>query len=150
MRRVASIVLLVTFLFSSIPLTGYAEENSSPIIFFDDGSYLLMSIQSIDIRATGTKTGTKKADYYSSSDELLWNVTLRGTFSYTGTSADCTSTTCNVTVYNSSWYEVSKSATKSGATAYCEATLGQKFLGITIDKKTVSMSLSCDANGNLS
>lgn len=150
MRRVTSIVLLVIFLFSSIPLTGYAVENSGSIIFFDDGSYLLISIQSIDIRSPGTKTGTKKVDYYSSSDELLWNVTLRGAFSYSGTSASCTSATCNVTVYNSSWYEASKSATKSGATAYCEATLGHKILGITIDKKTVSMSLHCDANGNLS
>lgn len=111
---------------------------------------MLISIQTIDARVTGTRTGTKNYDYYSNSDELLWKVSLRGTFSYTGSSANCTAATCNITIYNSTWYEVSKSATKSGATAYGEATLGHKLLGVTIDKKTVNMSLSCDANGNLS
>lgn len=150
MKRIISLVLLVVSLLSVLPFTGNAEENGLQKILFDDGSYFLISVETMDTRASGIKSGSKKFSYYSSSDELLWDVILRGTFSYSGVSSACESVTAQVTIYNSSWYEVSKTVSKSGSTAYCEAVLGYKLVGITMNKQSASISLTCDANGNLS
>ena len=87
---------------------------------------------------------------YNSADELLWKAVLTGTFTYNGTSATCTASSCNVIIYDSDWHEISKSATKSSNTASASVTMGRKFLGITIDKETFYLSLSCDKNGVLS
>ena len=55
-----------------------------------------------------------------------------------------------MTITNTNWYIVSKSATKSGNAAVGELTMGRKFLGIIVEKVPVSMRITCDANGNLS
>lgn len=39
---------------------------------------------------------------------------------------------------------------KSGNTATADLVMGRKFLGITVQKETLNMTLTCDANGNLS
>ena len=89
-------------------------------------------------------------NHYNSADELLWKAVLTGTFTYNGTSAACTASSCNVTIYDSNCHEISKSATKSSNTASASVTMGRKFLGITVAKNDYSISLSCDKNGVLS
>lgn len=54
-----------------------------------------------------------------------------------------------VTVYNSNWYTVSKTTTRSGNTATGVLTMGKKVLGITISQPTYTTTLTCDRNGNL-
>ena len=153
MKRLLSIALLITLLITLLPTNTYAAANSeidTSIIYLDDGSYITVELTWADTRATNTKTATKTYTNKNSSGEEQWRAVLRGTFTYTGTTVACTAASCDVTITNTNWYIVSKSATKSGNAAVGELTMGRKFLGITVDKVPVSMRITCDANGNLS
>lgn len=153
MKRLLSIALLITLLITLLPTNTYAAANleaDTNIIYLDDGSYITVELNWIDNRASGTKTGSKTYTNKNSSGEEQWRAVLRGTFTYTGSAASCTAASCDVTITNTNWYIVSKSATKSGNAAVGELTMGRKFLGITVDKVPVSMRITCDANGNLS
>ena len=111
-----------------------------------------MTIQIIEngARAASSKTGQKIYTYHATSDTILWEATLSAAFSYTGDTAHCTASECNIVVYNSNWYEVSNTATRSGNVASAEFTMGRKVLGITVSKDTYNLSLACDKDGNLS
>ena len=104
----------------------------------------------VQSRASEQVSGTKPRTYYSDEGTVLWKAVLRGNFLYTGTNATCTYSACDVTVYDSAWYTVSKNPAMEGNKATCDLTMGRKVLGITVSKVPVSMVLTCDANGNLS
>ena len=153
MKRLLSIALLFTLLLALLPTNTYAATTANTeasIIQLDDGSYITVELTWIDHRASGTKTASKTHVYKNSNGEEQWRAVLRGTFTYTGTAAACTAASCDVTITNTNWYIVSKSATKSGNAAVGELTMGRKFLGITVDKVPLSMRITCDVNGNLS
>lgn len=150
MKRMISYLLVITLLIFVMPIHTYAATNEILVMQFEDGSYMtdMLSIQ--EGRASGTKTGTRTRSYYASDNTLLWQVVLTGKFSYTGSSSSCTSSSVSANIYSSDWYTVSKSASKSGNTASANAVIGEKLLGVTVDKVNVSLTLSCNANGNLS
>ena len=148
MKRIVSWILVLTLVLSVVPFCAYATDFN--VIKLDDDSYFIIEIEEIDLRASGTKSGKKTYTYNSSSGTALWKAVLNGTFTYTGSSATCTASSCDVTIYDSAWYVVSKSATKNANSATASVTMGQKILGVTTSKKTASLKLTCDANGNLS
>ena len=151
MKRFSVALLAFAMFISVIPFTGFAEEtNEQETIIFEDGSYMTETIIEISARASGTKTGSKVKRYYDADGNLEWTATLTGTFTYTGSGSTCTASSCSITVSNSAWYTVSKSATKSGNTANATVVMGKKVLGVTVTKVSANVSLSCDANGNLS
>lgn len=143
------LVLVLAFIFP-INAMAASTQSAQEVIYFEDGSYITVTLSETQARASGTKSGSKTYRYYDSNEVELWRAVLNGTFTYTGSSATCTASSCNVTIYNSAWYVVSKTATKSGNKALADLTMGKKALGITISKKSVSMQLACDANGTLS
>lgn len=140
-------LMLPVGVFAASSTPAYEPEN---IIRFEDGSYIIIELTSAETRASGTKTGTKTYTYYDNGGTEEWRAVLIGTFTYTGSSATCTASSCSVTITNTNWYEVSKTASKSGNTATAEVTMGRKWLGITVEKKTVPIQITCDANGNMS
>lgn len=151
MKRVISFVLLFTLVLGMLPISSYAlEEERSTVVYFEDGSYMTETLSIIPSRGSQTVTGSKAKNYYASDGELAWRAILTGTFTYTGSGATCTASSCSVTIYNSAWYTISKNATKSGNTASASVTMGKKLLGITVNTIPATVSLSCDANGNLS
>jgi len=149
MKKLISLVLALVMI-SLVAVSSFASVSEIERIYFEDGSFLTITIQEMDSRATGTKSGGKTYTFTNNSGDVAWKAVIVGTFTYTGTTAVCTNSSCDVTVYDSAWYEVSKTVGRSGATATCELTMGHKVLGITVSKKNVSMTLTCDANGNLS
>lgn len=153
MKRYLTVIILALLVVSMLPIGAFAVadvQETENIIYLDDGSYITIELSCMESRASGTKTGSKTYTYYGSDDVESWRAVLRGTFSYTGSSATCTASSCDVTISNTAWYVVSKTASKSGSSAVGELTMGLKWLGITIDKETISMRITCDANGNLS
>lgn len=61
MKRLLAFALSV-LLFALIPLNAFAAENideNTTVIYFDDGSYLVETIQVREMRASGTKSGSK-------------------------------------------------------------------------------------------
>lgn len=153
MKRLFSIILVALLVVTLMPIQTFAttdiRENSN-VVYYEDGSYVIIELTYKETRASGTKTASKTYKYYNSDDVEQWRAVLSGTFSYTGSSATCTASSCNVTISNSAWYVVSKSATKSANVAIGEVTIGRKFLGITVDKESATIRITCDANGNLS
>ena len=150
MKRFISLILIAIILVNIVPFYGRAVENQCEIICFDDGSYLLAELVDYNCRASGTKTGSKKYTYYDSTDVAQWQVVLTGKFSYTGSSATCTSSSISASIYDSSWTVVSKSASKSGNSATGYARIGDTVAGVVVTIVPVNLTLSCDANGNLS
>lgn len=151
MKRIISVLLLLVVFASIVPVYGFAvNDDVVSISYFEDGSYLVETFSERQLRASGSKAGTKSTTYHSQDGTALWKATLTGTFTYTGSSATCTGSSCNVTIYNSEWYTISKSATKSGNIAYASVTMGKKLLGVTVAQMPASVSIKCDANGNLS
>ena len=153
MRTLFKIAILVVLVLAMFPVSVFAAEdtqNTNDIIYLEDGSYITIELVVMESRATNTKTGSKIYRYKDSDGVELWSATLTGTFSYTGSSATCTASSVSVSIISDNWHNISKSASKSGASATGEVTMGKKFLGITINKETVSMRLTCSASGTLS
>ena len=150
MKRIFCGMLVLILAFGILPIAASADPGEREIIYFEDGSYLVSEVIPVSTRASGTISGTKPYTYYSNDGRALWKATLNGTFRYTGSSATCTSASINVSIYDSSWYTISKSAEKSGSSATGSASIGMKSAGVTIKTVPVSMSLTCDANGKLS
>lgn len=148
MKHVICCFLIVLLIISVFPLAASAEDNNT--VYFHDGSYITIDICVVQSRADDSVSGSKTYTYHDSDGTSAWKAVLSGTFSYTGSTATCTTSNCNVTIYDSAWYTVSKSASKSGNSATAVLTMGKKLLGVTITRVPINMSLSCDANGNLS
>ena len=146
MKRVVSVLMLVFFLFSALPMAGAAEAVSEERIELGDGYYLIAETFQSDARASKSVSGSKPYTCYDSAGTALWKVTLYGTFTYTGSSATCTASSISTTIYDSSWSTGSKSASKSGNKATGSATMKKS----TVKSVPVSLSLSCSASGSLS
>ena len=100
--------------------------------------------------ATGSKTASKTLYVKNASDQVLWYVKVTGTFTYTGSSSTCTSSSVTAEAYDTNWKIISKSSSKSGKTANAIAKGGMYRNGLIIETLTKNVSLTCDANGNLS
>lgn len=152
MKKIFSLILLTVFTLSLFSVNVAGATDSENTIYFDDGSYIVISnIETTNIaRATNTITGQKHYTYYDSANTQIWKATLKGTFTYTGSSATCTSSKITYTIYDSSWKITEATATKSGNKAMGDVTAKKYFLGIptkTVDK---TITITCSANGTLS
>jgi hypothetical protein len=152
MKKLGYYIAVVILLLGILPYQASASPitESEEIIRLENGDYITVEFVVIDSRAASTKTGQKSYVYKNNNGTEQWRATLSGTFTYTGTTATCTSSGCTTSVSNSAWYEVSRSAGKSGSSATAEVTMGEKFLGITINKESISMKLTCSPTGTLS
>lgn len=151
MKQILSLVLSIVLLFSMAG-TVFATENSNTteIVYLEDGSYLVIeTIQSM-ARSNDTTSGFKRITGVDTDGVTRWRAILTGSFTYDGTTATCTDSSVTTYVYASNWYEVSKTAGKSGNTATGSVTMGRTVLGITVAKETYNMTLTCSANGTLS
>ena len=149
MKKLVVFMLCAALIVPLLPVVGYAAEGEKEIMHFADGSYLLIELSANGSRATEQVTGNKKYTYYDGNNTAQWRATLTGTFTYTGSSATCTASSVDMTIYNSDWYVSYKTAGKSGNKATASVMMKK-----TSDKVTssvpVSLTLSCDASGNLS
>ena len=89
-------------------------------------------------------------DYTSSNGITQWKATLKATFTYDGSTSRCTSVDSpSVVIYDNTWSLDSKSCSKSGNTATGNITMAKKLL-LGSSKAPITLTLSCDKNGNLS
>lgn len=155
MKRFIAFFLAMLFTLS-FSTTAFAYDTSlansyqiSNTEYFSDGSYIITTLTESQMRSS--KSGTKRQDFYSSSDVLQWRVVLNGTFTYNGTTSSCTSSSYSVTIYNNDWFKYSGNAYKSNNKAYVDVTMKRRgLLGIIVQTCKVNIQLACDKNGNLS
>ena len=150
MKRIFVGILALVLVLSMIPVRAVAAEKQVETFYLDDGSYMTVELITKGSRASGNVSGSKTTTYNNSSGTALWQVTLTGDFSYTGSGATCTSTAIDVTIFDSSWYTIYKTSGKSGNKATGSATIGKSVGGTAVTKVPVSLTITCDANGNLS
>lgn len=151
--RICKCLIAILLIITLIPVHAFASQNiDAPenIVYYDDGSYLVINTTISDARVGFTRNAVREYTYYASNGDTKWVATLKATFTYDGTSCTCASSSLFVNILDDAWYIVSKEEGKSGNTATGELTMGYKFLGITTTKKTVSMRITCDKDGNLS
>lgn len=150
MRRLFSLFLSVVLLLSMAGTVFASENSTSEIIYLENGSYLVIeTVQSMS-RSANTTSGFTRITHISESGETRWRAILTGTFTYDGTTATCTESSVTTYVYADNWYEISKTAGKSGNTATGSVTMGRTVLGITVAQETYNMTLTCSPNGTLS
>lgn len=157
MKKLAAVLAAVTLFLCILPMQTFAAESEvgRNVTYYADGSYSVVSItegeqSKVSARATTYRDGTKVYTHYSSSGTVEWRATMRATFSYTGSSATCTSVdNLSVNIYDSGWSLASKSTRRSGNTAYGDVVMERSIIGGT-QGVPVTLTLSCDKNGNLS
>ena len=133
----------------------FADQTISIVEQLENGDYIKTVIH-YDTTPTSegtpmrsTITGTKTSSYLNSNDEVMWEVSVTGTFSYNGSSSSCTSCSHSATAYGSTWSIKRSGSFKSGNTATAYATATHTILNVSYDH-TFSVDLSCSANGTLS
>ena len=149
------VLFIMAALFSTWHITfasASIENDNSQIVRLEDGSYIVITIE--DVQSSNSfaffagkqiKSGTKKYDYYNSSDELVLVFRVHGTFEYNGVSASATGATYSYDIYSSEWFFVDGSATCSKATATATGRFKRSLF-----PSSVSASLTCSPTGILS
>lgn len=171
MKRIISVFLsIILLLFSVLPAFG-AEKPAEEREYFEDGSYITVSV---DERPENESTGgifaklldflrrlidffkgqktvskTKKLNYYSADDELLWTARLKGEFVYTKNSAVCTLAEFSTEIYDSDWQLVSSSCRETENLAVADFTIRQYKLLVPLKTVERTMKLECDTQGNV-
>ena len=151
-KQILSAILMIIVFLSSFVLPAGAKEadtavTTTEVELLDNGDSIETELITYTVLggAKATKSGQKTKSYKNSSGAVMWSVTVYGTFSYTGSSATCTSASRSTTCPGSGWTIVSSSASKSGNTATAKATAGYNNSNFSL-----TVSLKCSANGTLS
>jgi len=152
MKKALSLALVLAFALSSFCINTTAGTDYENIIYFEDGSYIVISevTETTVARASNTKGGIKSYTHYDSGGDAQWKATLDAQFTYTGSSATCTSSKITYTIYDSSWKITEATATKSGNKATGDVTAKKYFLGIPTKTIEQTITITCSVNGTLS
>lgn len=153
-HRLAFLVLCITIIYL-VPVHAFAMngQDVGTTIYNEDGSYVVVTISTDNLlitRASKTRTATVKHDYHNAAGDLDWTASMTASFSYDGLTSRCTSVgTPVITIYDNIWSVYSKSSSKNSNTATGNITMAVKQL-IGTSKFPVTMTLTCDKNGNVS
>lgn len=154
MKKLISVFLALLMLLS-FPMISYADDSkvveytNGNIEYYEDGSYSVTTIEinTISTLAASTVKQTKTISHYNSKNEKQWDITVTGTFTYTGSSATCTNSTVSYKIYDTHWKVTSSQASKSGRTATGDFTLKRYFLGIPTETVNKTLTLTCSNTG---
>lgn len=126
------------------------QKQVKVIHVFDDGSQLLEGQPTVITQTRSSKTGQKPYYHCNSSGTVLWTATVIGTFTYNGSTSYCTNASYETQVSGSTWSEQSGSAYPSGNSAIADVVMARKLLFVVLETVPVTITLTCDKNGNLS
>lgn len=151
-KRVISVLLILISLIGILPLHAFAADQVQPvdIIPLEDGSYIVVSVETSPARIANTVSGSKLFTCYGEDDTVLWVATLSATFAYSGAWYTCTTANCDITIYSNHWHETANSVRRSSNHAYADFTMKRIVLGITAETIERTMVLTCNSNGTLS
>lgn len=133
-----------------------AKETSTTIEHYSDGSYMITTLTE-DVsggqpfaRSTSTKSGQKTFEYFNSSNVKLWDLTVKGTFTYGNGSSSCTESHVSAYSYSSAWKLSSRWSSKSSNTASAGVTAKHYSDSTLVNSINKTISLSCSSSGKLS
>lgn len=155
MKKFLSFLIITSILFytksnisysQSTPITSYEIEYISEYIYIE--TFITEYINN-STKSTTTVTRSKVSNIKNNNDEVLASFQLTGTFIYDHSTSRCTNASCTTTIYNDNWKFTSTSATKSGISANGSYTVKRYVLGIEMDSISRTLTISCDAHGNV-
>lgn len=116
--------------------------------------YYEETIEVIDLnvmtRSIQTKTAKKTGTYKNANGQVLWSVTVTGTFTYNGSTSSCTKSTVSTSVVDNAWKIASSSSSKTGNKASAVATAKYYVGGTVVSTQTKTITLTCSQTGVLS
>ena len=150
---VATLLLFATGINVFASTDEFSKNTATEITYFEDGSYIETTIivedSGISTFATNTVSGSKKIVFKNSNDVTQWSATLRGTYTYTGSSATCTASSITYTINNDNWKITSATASKSGNKAIGNVTAKYYFLFVNTKTLEETITMTCSATGSL-
>ena len=157
-KRFVTIILalIMAFGMSTSPIYASDLDNTHivkrEIIYYPDGSSLETVVYQSDLSTydSNSTRGIKTATYRNGTTIDLWSVTVTGTFTYTGRSSLCTSSSVSATSYTSDWKIIDKSSSYSRNQATGNGTASFYVGSTLITTTTLTVILTCDVDGNLS
>ncbi len=153
MKRIFVAILALVMLCSAMlctPASAAPISDSKTVIeYLENGDYIETIISWEENSTRSSKTATKTSNYLNNYDEVLWSVTVRGTFYYNGSTSSCTAVSHSTTAPSSYWTIKNSSSSKSGNKATAKATATLK-VGSTTSDESMTVTLACSANGTLS
>lgn len=145
MKRVFSVAAALLLCLSLLMNTAAAFEcPDSERVDYEDGSYAIITTSSTGT-TRATTSDSKTYTYYNSSDQRCFAYTLYATFTYNGVTSSADTVAGGASFYLHGWDIDSHSEWTSGSTAYGSAV----FSGPNGESRPVSLSLTCDKNGNV-
>lgn len=151
MKRFIVLILVLSLLCITIPVCASAQVAATETrIDFEDGSYMITTIEESTSLSRATKNQSRIKRYYCADNVLQWRIVLVATFTYDGTTSTCIAAGCSADVYTDNWTVISESSSRSGNTAYGYATLGKITAGVITERPSYTLTLTCDKDGNVS
>jgi len=153
MRKILCVLFVIFLLIYPSTATAANINSESEIEYFDDGSYIITTID-VEVQPTialfsKTVTKSKTAKYYSG-NVAKWYVKVTGTFTYGNGSAKCTKSTVTAVSYTNNLKITSKSASKSGNTASAKGVAKRYYGGTVIETLAKNVKLTCSSAGKFS
>lgn len=160
-KIIASFLALTVLMLSSfiIPTNASANsiESNTSIEYLDNGYYIETVILDVstsfphDLIAgtTYTTTRTKTRYYKNSSGDVMWWVSITGTFTYDGSTSTCTSCYADADAPASTWSIKTLLSSKSGNTATGFAVATQTLAFVSYDY-SMTVDITCSPNGTIS
>ena len=147
-KRLLFILVICMLLITAMPV--YAADINGidlddEIVYYDDGSFAVISLQVDDGTRGGTKTASKSYKFYNSSNVPQWTFKVTGTFSYNGTSATATAVSTSHTISNNCWTYDHASKSKSGNTV-----TGQGYFKKVAITHSEVITIKCSKTGVIS
>ena len=143
MKRSLCNLLVVLLCINLMSSTAFAFETNEERIDYSDGSFAIITTETSYIRSTINRS--KIYNYYNSSQEKCFSYILSASFTYNGTTSCADSCYADMDIYRKGWDVDSHDEYTSGNTAYGEAV----FSGPGGASRAVSLTLTCDKNGNV-
>ncbi len=133
-----------------LPTNINALEENYNTTYYENGYYYEISISVTNSVARSAKEGSKTIYCKNSAGKTMWSLTVKGTFTYNGSTSSCTSASASTSITDATWKITNKSSSKSGNTAKATATAICYLNGNPINSATKTVNLKCSASGKLS
>ena len=133
-----------------LPTNINALEENYNTTYYENGYYYEISISVTNSVARSAKEGSKTIYFKNSAGKTMWSLTVKGTFTYNGSTSSCTSASASTSITDATWKITNKSSSKSGNTAKATATAICYLNGNPINSATKTVSLKCSVSGKLS
>lgn len=154
MKRAFLVLLILTMICCSVLCTPVSAstltESKTTIEYLENGDYIETIITWETSPTRASKKASKTANYKGSGDTTLWSITVTGTFTYNGSTSSCTACSHSSQSYNSLWTINSVSSSRSGNTATATGTATLQLPLVAPKTYSMSVKLTCSANGTLS